>query len=124
MSNEMRPPIWVGHVAVHTPTLEATEEFFKTIGLRSVFRGEEVAVLELRGGTHLVVIDDPAALPGAVDFDLMVEDVDAAHARFQQLGLEVGALEPGNIHTSFTVTEPGGRTIVVNSSHVADHASV
>ena len=119
-----RPPVWVGHVSIHTRDLDATEGFFKDVGLRPLFRGDDVAVLEFRGGTHVVVMRDDSAEPGKAEFDLMVEDIQAAHAEYKSKGFEVSELTEGTIHTSFSVTEPGGNRIVVNSSHVPDHDAV
>jgi hypothetical protein len=78
------------------------------------------AVLELRGGTHLVVRRDLEAAGGPAGFDLMVEDLDATRDQWQELGItvsEIGKDELG-IHRTFTVTDPDGTTIVVNDSHV------
>lgn len=124
MDTEQRPPVWVGHVDIRTADLDATEAFFKEVGLRSMFRGDEVAVLEFRGGTHVVVIQDPDAQPAEASFDLMVEDLTAAHMHYASAGLEVTDIEEGTIHNSFQVTEPGGNRLVVNSSHVPDHGLV
>ena len=124
MSDDQRPPIWVGHVDIRTTQLDETEQFFKAVGLRPCFRGDEVAVLEFRGGTHIVVIKDEAAEPRDATFDLMVEDLDKTYAEFKSLNLEVSEISKGTIHDSFYVTEPGGNRIVVNSSHVGDHSLV
>lgn len=124
MSDKQRPPIWVGHVDIRTTKLDETEDFFKTVGLRSIFRGDEVAVLEFRGGTHIVVIKDEAAEPSEATFDLMVEDLDETYAQFKSLNLEVSEISEGTIHNSFYVTEPGGNRILVNSTHVGDHSLV
>ncbi|MEJ2089908.1 MAG: VOC family protein [Gammaproteobacteria bacterium] len=124
MDRKQRPPVWVGHVTLRTRDLDASEAFMKNMGLRSMFRSDEVAVLELRGGTHLVLLPDESAAPGDAYFDLMVEDVDAARAAFEAQGLEVSAMERGEIHDSFRVTEPGGNRIAVNSTHVPDHDAV
>jgi hypothetical protein len=44
-----RPPLWIGHVVLETDRLAETEQFMRTIGMRSVVQRPEVAVLELRG---------------------------------------------------------------------------
>ena len=124
MVGQQRPDVWIGHVTLRTALLDETEAFMKKIGLRPIFRGDEVAVLELRGGTHLVVLRDADHEPGEARFDLMVEDVDATRAAFADLGLEISEMTRGNIHDSFKVKEPGGNSIVVNSSHVPDHSAV
>ena len=51
-------------------------------------------------------------------FDLMVDDIDASHAALTTAGLQPSAIEAGDIHRSFTITEPGGHLITVNSTHV------
>jgi len=51
-----RPPLWVGHVLLETDRIEETEQFMRKLGMRSVVNRPEVAVLELRGGTHLVLL--------------------------------------------------------------------
>ena len=116
---EARPPVWVGHISLRTRSMDDSAAFMERIGMRGVFRGDEVVIFELRGGTHLVVINDADSTPGEAGFDLMVEDIDAAHADYAEAG-EVSEIERGNIHDAFVVTEPGGNTIVVNSSHVTD----
>lgn len=39
-------------------------------------------------------------------------------------GLTLSPISRGDIHDSFTVTEPGGNQIRVNSTHVKDHSIV
>jgi len=50
---ELRPPLWIGHVALETDRLAASAHFMRTIGMRPIHQGPEVAIFELRGGTHL-----------------------------------------------------------------------
>ena len=119
MSDE-RPPLWVGHVSLRTAAMEESEAFMERIGMRKVTRGDNIAILELRGGTHLALVRDAEAEPAEAGFDLMVEDVDAAWSQFRDLGVRVTAIERGRIHDAFVITEPGGNTIVVNSSHVTE----
>ena len=124
MSTKERPPVWIGHVSLQTPKLEATEAFMKRAGLRPIFRNDEIAVMELRGGTHLVVQADSSAAGADAEFDFMVEDIDATFAEFVKQGRDVTEIQRGRIHDSFRVTEPGGNRIVVNSTHVPDHDAV
>jgi len=55
---------------------------------RPILRREELAILELRGGTHLVLLaaegEPEAGLVGA--FNFMVEDIEAAHAVMGRAG--------------------------------------
>jgi len=116
--NDTRPPIWVGHVAMYTPGVTQSSEFMQLLGMRLVAGGDEFAVLEMRGGTHLVLTSDPDSALIKADFDLMVEDLDATHARYTELGLDPGDIERGKIHDNFELREPGGTVITINSSHV------
>ena len=113
-----RPSIWTGHVVVNARDPARAAGFYESLGMRPVVTMDDFAVLELRGGTHLVVRKDTNAPPGPVDFDLMVEDIAATHAAWGAAGLSVSAIERGSIHESFTVTDPDGNSILVNSTHV------
>ncbi len=115
-----RPAVWIGHVGLYSPEVPATIDFMLAIGMREVVRGEDFAVLEMRGGTHLVVTGDPESSLLRGSFDLMVDDIDAAHGRFRELGFDPGEIERGEIHDSFEMREPGGTRILFNSSHVGD----
>ena len=117
--NESRPPVWVGHVSMATSTLTESQAFMERLGMRPMFRNDSVAIFELRGGTHLVLVADENARAGDAPFDLMVEDLDETHADFAERGLSPSPIERGRIHASFTVTEPGGGRITVNSTHVS-----
>lgn len=118
---DLRPPVWIGHVAMYSPAAAETSEFMQLIGMRLVFSKDDFAVLEMRGGTHLVVTADPESeLVKEGSFDLMVEDLDASHQAFIKMGLAPGEIERGQIHDSFELREPGGTAIVFNSSHVGD----
>ncbi len=117
-TNGTRPPVWVGHVAMYTPQVTASSEFMQLLGMRLVAGGDEFAVLEMRGGTHLVLTSDSESTLIKGDFDLMVEDLDATHAYYTELGLDPGGIERGEIHDSFEMLEPGGTVMTFNSSHV------
>ena len=117
---DLRPPVWIGHVAMYSPAVAETSQFMQLIGMRPVFSKDDFAVLDMRGGTHLVVTADPESEMVNGSFDLMVEDLEASHQRYVELGLAPGAIERGQIHDSFELREPGGATIVFNSTHVGD----
>jgi len=90
--------------------------------MRTIFPGPRVAVFELRGGTHLVVIAKEKVAAGAAPFDLMVEDLQATHKEFTSLGLEPSPIETAaNMpHELFRVREPAGHVITFYSNHVSD----
>ncbi len=115
-----RPPVWIGHVRMNTNALTESIAAMLDIGMRPIVQGDAMAVLEMRGGTHIVLRQDETAGPADAEFDLMVEDVDATHAEYSAKGLNVSEISRGRIHDSFTLTEPGGNRITVNSTHVSD----
>jgi catechol 2,3-dioxygenase-like lactoylglutathione lyase family enzyme len=112
-----RPPIWIGHAVLTVSDLGRSTQWWTGIGMRQIERNEHVVVLELRGGTHLVLVP---GTPGTSDapFDLMVDDLDATHAAWGDLGVDVSDIAHGRIHNTFTATDPDGYVVTVNSSHV------
>src|SRR5438552_11624626 len=50
-----RPPVAIGHVSIAVRDVAAAARWFAALGLREIAEGDGYAVLELRGGTHLVV---------------------------------------------------------------------
>lgn len=118
--HDQRPPVWVGHVLLETDRLEETEHFMRKIGMRPIVRRDDFAVLELRGGTHLVLIAKPEAGGNEAGFDLMVEDLRATHEDFVGQGLAPTLIERVSPeHERFFVREPAGHTIAVFSNHVS-----
>src|SRR5437870_5837751 len=117
---DRRPPIWVGHVVLETNRLEETAQFMQRIGMRPIVQKADFAVLELRGGTHLVLIGKPDVNPGTAPFDLMVEDLHATHKKFTDLGMAPTPIEsvPPE-HERFFVREPAGNSIACFSYHVS-----
>jgi catechol 2,3-dioxygenase-like lactoylglutathione lyase family enzyme len=114
-----RPEIAIGHVKLLVGNVSATTDFFVALGIRPIVTKEDFAVLELRGGTHLVLrpAEGPVEQGAKVPFDVMVDDIEAAASRYRQRGLEVGSIRRGRIHDSFDVLTPDRRHLEVNSSH-------
>ena len=52
---DLRPPVAVGHVRLGVRDVGAAARWLETVGLRPIVTRDELAVLELRGGTHVVV---------------------------------------------------------------------
>jgi hypothetical protein len=117
---DQRPPMWIGHTHLSTNNVAATKAFLLKLGMRDVSpESEEIAILEIRAGTHIIV--EAATTDVQADqtagFDLMVEDIDAMHAELTRKGLSPSELTVGSIHTTFTITEPGGVALKYFSSH-------
>jgi catechol 2,3-dioxygenase-like lactoylglutathione lyase family enzyme len=103
-----------------TPDIPATREFMVGLGMRPIAEGDGFAVLELRGGTHLLLLPAEERVSGTAYFDLMVDDLDATHDELRRQGFTPSEIEQGGVHRSFTVLAPSGHTVKFNSSHVSD----
>jgi hypothetical protein len=116
---DLRPPLWIGHVVLETDRLEESARFMHTIGMRAVHQESKLAIFELRGGTHLIVIAKSEIVSKEAPFDLMVEDLRATHRRFTSLGLAPSPIEamPSVDHEFFRVREPAGHLITFYSNH-------
>ena len=118
---DQRPPVAVGHVRVLVSDVAAAAQWLETVGLRPIVTRDELAVLELRGGTHVVVrqAETPPAPGTPAPFDLMVDDIDAAHHDYAAKGLGPSEIRRGRIHDSFDLAGPDGCAFIVNSSHAS-----
>jgi catechol 2,3-dioxygenase-like lactoylglutathione lyase family enzyme len=122
-SVDERPALWVGHVVLATHDVLRSSAFYLDLGLRQVHEpraSDGIAELEMRGGTHLVLVLDPDARTDGrgAPFDLMADDLDALHDKIEAGGSEVSAIERG-AHASFTFRDPDGYIVTVNDSHVS-----
>lgn len=118
---DRRPAVGVAHVVLETDRMEASVRFMLAVGMRSISEGADVSVLELRGGTHLILLRKDRIAGGEAGFDLMVDDLRATHARLTRLELAPSAIEqrPQIDHEVFQVREPAGHVITFYSSHAS-----
>ncbi len=121
MSNP-RPDIAIGHVRLLVGNVANTTEFFVKLGIRTIVEREDFAVLELRGGTHLVLRTWEEPEGGPVPFDVMVDDIDAAYVQTKDHGIDVTDISRGRIHDHFEVQTPDRRALTINSSHAGDRS--
>jgi hypothetical protein len=118
-TTDQRPPVAVGHVRLSVTDVGAAARWLETVGLRPIVTMNELAVLELRGGTHVVVrhADEPPAPGTGAPFDLMVDAIDATHRDYAAKGLSPSPIRRGQIHDSFDLAGPDGWAFTINSSH-------
>lgn len=119
-SRDARPLPATGHLFLRARDARAAAARLTAVGVREIAIRDGFAVLELRGGTHIVVRDAPDAAVIEAPFDLMYDDLDATWSRFQEQGFDVTAIETGRIHRSFYATAPEGFRVQVLDSHVGD----
>ena len=121
---DQRPPVAVGHVRLQATDVAAAARWLETVGLRPIFEDADLAVLEFRGGTHVVVRkpDQPVVVGTTAPFDLMVDDIEAARRDYAAKGLGPSEISRGRIHDSFHLVGPDGHDFTVTSSHAGRRA--
>jgi catechol 2,3-dioxygenase-like lactoylglutathione lyase family enzyme len=131
------PPLAIGHVAMTVGELESSYRFYVDLGLRTIGKSEGMAILELRGGTHLLLFqrggpdeagdDGPFDQPAATALDLMIagrsEDelaafrshlVECGHAPDPIMGRRFFG------HYVFKARDPDGTEVTVSTSHASN----
>jgi catechol 2,3-dioxygenase-like lactoylglutathione lyase family enzyme len=137
--SDTKPPVGVGHMSLTVADVEASHRFYTTFGLRVVGKGDDMSILELRGGTHLLLFQRGAAAadmespfdhaePGVID--LMIEGrtfeaLDAYRSALVAAGVHADPIADKRYfgHHIFKATDPDGNEVTVSTSH-ASEASV
>jgi len=115
MIDDPRPRFSICHVQLTASDPNLLGDFYADIGMRRVARMAKMSILELRGGTHLVVFGGD---PGVTKLDLMVDDLDDIHALLGEMNAHPSPIRPGSPHDTFTVNDPEGNELLIESSHV------
>ena len=113
-SDDPRPRFALCHLELAAADVGLLGQFYTSIGMRSIAQMPQMVILELRGGTHLVITEGE---PGNTTLDLMVDDLDDTRALLDEFGAEPGPITHGNPHSTFTATDPEGNRLLVESSH-------
>ncbi len=118
---DKRPPVAVGHVRLPVKNVLTTSAFLQELGLRKIFEKDTFAVLELRGGTHLILEKSRGRIkPGTqAPVDFMVDDVKKARLKYAKMGMKPTRIESGTIHSSFFISGPDGWSFKITSSHTS-----
>ncbi|MEC4673107.1 MAG: VOC family protein [Nitrospirota bacterium] len=124
--SDNRPGVAIGHVDLVVTDVPHAVEYFVQLGMRPIHHDHEFAVLELRGGTHLV-LETPegntTVEPGQTPpFDLMVDDLQQVHQHCVDRGWKPSPIETGRIHDNFYLHGPDGYRLRVTSSHTSGRA--
>ncbi|MBT6147889.1 MAG: VOC family protein, partial [Gemmatimonadetes bacterium] len=120
MSDE-RPAVAIGHVRLHTADVAAASTFYQALGMRLCMAWEGMAILELRGGTHLLLIEIADQIQQLLDpvFDLMVDDLDAYKQGLTESGIAASEVTEHAMihHRRIFVEDPDGHRIAIHSDH-------
>jgi catechol 2,3-dioxygenase-like lactoylglutathione lyase family enzyme len=132
-----RPPVAVGHMMLTVADVGASHRFYTAFGLRVVGKGDDMSILELRGGTHLLLmqrggptagadVESPFddAAPGAIDLMLegrSFEDLDAYRMAVIAAGVAAGPIDEKRYfgHFIFRARDPDGNAVTVSTSHAS-----
>jgi len=111
---DRRPRFGIGHMAITAADVDMMTNFYTDIGMRLVVNMGRMSIVELRGGTHLII---QIGEPGVANLDLIVDDIDETRAVLEAEGASPSVIQRGNPHDRFVATDPEGNTLVVNSNH-------
>jgi catechol 2,3-dioxygenase-like lactoylglutathione lyase family enzyme len=115
-----RPSVAIGHVILRVVDPRRGAAFYTALGMRSIWEADDMAILELRGGTHLMLFKAEGKPAGrTIDaFDLMVQNADAFHDELQRRGLPTTDVrDTYGGHRMFEITDPDGHVLTVLSDH-------
>ena len=128
----------VAHLVFKVADLKSSCQFYSNLGLPPFCIEEKVAIIELRGGTHLLLleVDQPAgedvaeSLTGqfhkrfSEQFDLMITGKDLNELNKYRLELISRGIAAGEIpdekffgHYLFCIKDPDGNGITIYTSH-------
>lgn len=119
------PKIGVGHIALTVNDLAASTRFYMALGLQPCHEGGGIAILELRGGTHLLLFsrEMAAAIPTIERVDLMIGghtrgELEAYRDEVLALGLEAAPIPDEDFygHYMLRLSDPDGNEVVVGTS--------
>ena len=121
MARMERPSVAIGHVTLTVADVVRSAEFYKTLGIRAIVEREGIAILELRGGTHLLLFKAKSKPRRRAirNFDFMVDDADEFRDRLAARGIEASSIREDRLsgHRMFEVTDPDGHVVTVLSDH-------
>src|SRR6201988_4709597 len=128
----------VAHLVLKVADLKSSCQFYSKLGLPPFATDDKVAIIELRGGTHLLLlsVEEPAgeeiaeSLTGqfpkrfSEQFDLMIEGKGLDELKKYRLELLSRGIAAGEIsdeavfgHYLFCIKDPDGNGITIYTSH-------
>jgi catechol 2,3-dioxygenase-like lactoylglutathione lyase family enzyme len=140
MNNNL-PAAAFAHFVMKVNDINISYQFYTKFGLRPIGIFSDVAIIELRGGTHILLFNKNDELPFSLspsklgqrgDFsnerlDLMIDsksrsDLELYRTTLMENGLSVDEIAPDQFfgHYYFRLADPDGNGITVNTSHTGE----
>jgi catechol-2,3-dioxygenase len=128
----------VAHLVFKVADLESSCQFYSNLGIPPFAIDEKIAIIELRGGTHLILLEvDQLAEEGIAEsltgqfhqrfserFDLMIKGKELNELKKYRLELISRGVAAGEIpaetffgHHLFCIKDPDGNGITIYTSH-------
>jgi len=135
------PAAALGHFIMKVSDIDRSYQFYAKLGLRPFGRFPELAIIELRGGTHILLFGKNDELPSSPNsshlgqrgaffderLDLMIagksrSDLELYRTTLLEKGLSVDAIAQDQFfgHDYFQLADPDGNGITVYTSHSGD----
>ncbi len=122
------PPLGIGHLSLNVASVAASYDFYVSLGLRSFAKDESIAIMELRGGTHLLLFPREAEAKQAPErVDLMIagktrEALETFRDQVVARGVAADPIPDERFfgHSLFRAKDPDGNDITVYTSHAGD----
>lgn len=135
------PTAAFGHFVMKVNDVDISYQFYAKFGLRPIGIFSDVAIIELRGGTHILLFNKNNGLPFSLspshlgqrgDFsnerlDLMIDgksrsDLELYRTSLMENGLLVDEIAPDQFfgHYYFQLADPDGNGITVYTSHTGE----
>ena len=139
--NANQPIAAFGHFAMKVNDVDTSYKFYSELGLRPFGKYPGLAIIELRGGTHILLLEKDGELPFSIEsshlgqrgayfnerLDLMIDgksrdDLESFRTTLVEKGLMVEAIAPDQLfgHDYFQLVDPDGNGITFYTSHMDD----
>ena len=134
---EVRSELSPGHIVVLVENIQDSISFYEAIGLPAFMQLEQLAIIELRGGAHVLLIAKGSKASEGLTtsryggqvkkvdeaFDFMIdgntkEELELFRTDVLSNGVKASELNEGGFgHYIFSVTDPDGHNIYFYTSH-------
>lgn len=108
------PRFAIGHLGLTARDVQKLTNFYVEIGMRPVVSFGRMAIVELAGGTHIIISEGAA---GGQQLDLIVLNIDETHSILTGARTTPSEIRRGSPHDTFTATDPEGNQLTIHSTH-------